>query len=362
MCKVADIIRIGKAGVIDGFLQEKRKNREKNKNIKTFTGKPLDLSFPGDDIQFVLQMTAAKAKVKIIVDPGINRRITCEFFQVPWDMALDVILEAYDLARFRLGNLIRIGRRDFIAAMREREKGLLSLIRSLLRLDPNQVNVADARGKTLLFFAAQNGFSRLAAFLISRGALVNARDKWNFTPLHEAKNRETADVLINAGAKLNARSNKGLTPLRAAVYSMRLGVAGLLAGKGARSDIFMDAAMGRLEKIKQAVQRNRKIAGGIDADGWTPLHHAASAGQYETAVFLIEKGADLNAGSNKGDTPLHLAVSRGKKKVAKLLIMNRADVNRKNKYGSTPLGIAKSNGHKKIIKLLEKYGGNISIF
>jgi ankyrin repeat protein/tetratricopeptide (TPR) repeat protein len=357
MCRVADIIRIGKTGVIEEFLQEKGKSDGKNKNIKTFTGNPLDLSFPGDDIQFVLQMTAAKAKVKIIVDPGINHSITCEFFQVPWDMAIDVILEAHDLARFRLGNLMRIGRRDFIEAMREREKGLLSLIRSLLRLDPGQVNVTDARGKTLLFLAARNGFSRLAAFLISRGALVNARDKWNFTPLHETKNRETAEVLINAGAKLHARSNTGLTPLRAAVYSMRLDVAKLLAGKGARSNFFMDAAMGRLKQIKHVVQRNRRIVDTIDADGWTPLHHAASAGQFEAAAFLIENGADLNAGSNKGDAPLHLAVSRGKRKVVKLLIMNRAEVNSKNKYGSTPLSIAKSNGYKKIINILQKYGG-----
>jgi len=134
-------------------------------------------------------------------------------------------------------------------------------------------------------------------------------------------------------------------------------VAKLLAAKGARSDIFMDAAMGRLEKIKHVVQRNRRIVDTIDADGWTPLHHAASAGQFEAAAFLIENGADLNAGSNKGDTPLHLAVSRGKRKVVKLLIMNRAEMNSKNKYGSTPLSIAKSNGYKKIINILQKYGG-----
>ncbi|NIM14653.1 MAG: tetratricopeptide repeat protein [Candidatus Aminicenantes bacterium] len=358
MCKVADIIRIGKADVIEEFFQEKGKSEGKNKNIKTFTGNPLDFSFPGDDIQFVLQMIAAKAKLKIIVDPGINHSITCEFFQVPWDMAIDVMLEVHDLARFQLGNLLRIGRRDFIEAMREREQGLLSLVRSLLRLDRGQVNVADEKGKTLLSFAAQKGFSRLATFLISRGADVNAKDKWNFTPLHEAKNQETAEVLINAGANLHARSNTGLTPLRAAVYSMRLDVAKLLASKGARSNFFMDAAMGRLKQIKHVVQRNREIINTIDADGWTPLHHAASAGQFEVAAFLIEKGADLNASSNKGDTPLHIAVSRGGKKVVKLFIMNRANVNSKNKYGSTPLSIAKSNGYKKIINLLKKYGGH----
>jgi ankyrin repeat protein len=358
MCKVADIIRIGKTEIIEEFLQEKGKSEGKNKNIKKFSGKPLDLSFPGDDIQFVLQMIATKAKLKIIVDPGINHSITCEFFRVPWDMAIDVILDVHDLARFRLGNLMRIGRRDFIEAMRKREKGLLSLIRPLLRLDRGQVNVADAKGKTLLFFAAQNGYPRLAAFLISRGADVNARDKWNFTPLHEAKNKETAEVLINAGANLHARSNTGLKPLRAAVYSMRLDVAKLLAGKGARSNIFMDAAMGRLKQIKYVVQRNRNIVSAIDADGWTPLHHAAAAGQLEVATFLIEKGADLNASSNKGDTPLHLAVSRREKKVVKLFIMNRANVNSRNKYGSTPLSIAKSNGYEKIISLLQKYGGH----
>jgi ankyrin repeat protein len=262
-----------------------------------------------------------------------------------------------DLSGFRFNNLIRIGRKDVLEEMCKSEEGILEIFQSLLKLDLSQVNFKDKKRKTLLFFAAEKGFAKLAAFLLSKGAKVNARDKWNFTPLHEALNKEAAEVLINSGAFLNVKSNSGLTPLQSAVYGLRLDVARLLVSKGATSNIFLDTAIGRFERIQQRVQRNLKIVNNTGVGGWTLLHHAAVAGQYEIADFLISKNANINAETIKGETPLHLAVSRGREKIVKLLILNGADVNLRNKYGNTPLQIAKTNEDREVIKLLQKYGG-----
>jgi ankyrin repeat protein/Tfp pilus assembly protein PilF len=353
--RIENTFIIGKGQLIEKFL--KKKAALGGKDTNTFSGKPLNLSFFGADINFVLREMAAKAKLKIIVDPGINHSITCEISQSPWDMALDLLLEMNDLSSFRFNNLIRIGRKGVLEEMCKSEEGILEIFQSLLELDLSQVDFKDKNKKTLLFFAAEKGYAKLAAFLLSKGAKVNARDKWNFIPLHEALNKETAEVLIKNGAFLNVKSNSGLTPLQTAVYGLRLDVARLLVSKGATSNIYLDAAMGRFEQIQQRVQRNLKIVNNAGIDGWTLLHHAAVAGQYEIADFLISKNANINAETIKGETPLHLAVSRGRKKIVKLLILKGANVNVRNKYGSTPLHIAKTNEDQESIKLLEKYGG-----
>lgn len=353
--RIENTFIIGKDRLIEKFL--KKKAALAGKDINTFSGKPLDLSFFGADIHFVLQEMAAKTALRIIVDPGINHSITCEISQLPWDMALDVLLEMNDLSGFRFNNLIRIGRKDVLERMCKSEEGILEIFQSLLKLDFSQVDFKDKKRKTLLFFAAEKGFAKLAAFLLSKGAKVNTRDKWNFTPLHEALNKEAAEVLINKGAFLNVKSNSGLTPLQSAVYGLRLDLARFLVSKGAASNIFLDAAIGRFEQVQQQVQKNLKIVNNAGVGGWTLLHHASAAGQYEIADFLISKNANINAETIKGETPLHLAVSRGREKIVKLLILNGANVNVRNKYGNTPLHIAKTNGDRETIKLLQKYGG-----
>ena len=37
----------------------------------------------------------------------------------------------------------------------------------------------------------------------------------------------------------------------------------------------------------------------IDANGWTPLHHAANIGDFEATGILIENGAKVNSYSNQ---------------------------------------------------------------
>lgn len=56
--------------------------------------------------------------------------------------------------------------------------------------------------------------------LIDSGADVNARDDSDYTPLHFAATRDSAEVvrlLLDSGAEVDAVNNKGETPLRCAV-------------------------------------------------------------------------------------------------------------------------------------------------
>ena len=67
--------------------------------------------------------------------------------------------------------------------------------------------------------------------------------------------------------------------------------------------------------------------------GITPLHGAAGHGHAETAIALVEIGADVNARSESGITPLHEAAVHGHAETAMALIERGADVNAGDEVG-----------------------------
>ncbi len=155
----------------------------------------------------------------------------------------------------------------------------------------------------LLKCALDSDKKDVAELLITKGADVNARDKYGWVPLHMARSKEIAELLVAGGADVNAKDKQGETPLHRASSKE---VAEVLIAKGA--DV------------------NAR-----DKSGRVPLHMARSK---ETAEVLIAEGADVNAKDNKGKTPLHMARS---KETAEVLIAKGADVNAKDNEGQTIL-------------------------
>uniref|UniRef100_A0A6N2LBP7 Amino acid transporter transmembrane domain-containing protein n=1 Tax=Salix viminalis TaxID=40686 RepID=A0A6N2LBP7_SALVM len=99
-----------------------------------------------------------------------------------------------------------------------------------------------------------------------------------------------------------------------------------------------------------------------DWKGETPLHYSISTDRYQTAVHLLENGADPNAATDEGLTPLHYAAKSGLKKLLLLLIMKGAKVDAKANSG-TPLQWAASHGQKKAVEiLLDKHADPNMVF
>lgn len=69
---------------------------------------------------------------------------------------------------------------------------------------------------------------------------------------------------------------------------------------------------------------------------WTPLHHAAHAGNVEIIELLLEAGAEVDALALNGGTPLMRAIQSSRPSCVEVLIKAGANVNVVNKTGVSP--------------------------
>ncbi len=99
------------------------------------------------------------------------------------------------------------------------------------------------------------------------------------------------------------------------------------------------------------------------------LHVAAEMGNTDAVAAMLDRGIDVDAGSDIGATALSYAASRGQNEAVALLLEHGADVNARNRVGQTALGLAVlannfarhrdylAAGHDAVIRLLEDAGG-----
>lgn len=74
--------------------------------------------------------------------------------------------------------------------------------------------------------------------------------------------------------------------------------------------------------------------------------------------LLIERGAEVDAPSNKGETALQHAVLHDHVEIVRLLIEKKADPNRADNKGYTALALARRKGNAEILQILEAEDGN----
>ncbi|RPI55853.1 MAG: hypothetical protein EHM55_06600 [Acidobacteria bacterium] len=191
-----------------------------------------------------------------------------------------------------------------------------ALVDRLLTAGANP-NTAIATGETPVMTCASAGSADAVRLLVARGADVNAREPvQNQTALMWAAAEGHPDVvrlLIEHRADLQARTKKGFTALHFAAREGDIESARLLLAAGV--DVNIQSQPEVAEKRGSAGEPGYRAgpsrSGGPSYEasvsaGSTPLLVATVRAQVPLALFLIEQGADPNAGA-AGFTPLHWA-------------------------------------------------------
>lgn len=88
-----------------------------------------------------------------------------------------------------------------------------------------------------------------------------------------------------------------------------------------------------------------------NANGVTPLHHAAYGGSHSCLTELLSQGANVNAVTADKGTPLHYGAIRGNHRCLQILLTHGANVNAQDKDGMTALHFAASEDYRYSLSL-----------
>jgi ankyrin repeat protein len=163
---------------------------------------------------------------------------------------------------------------------------------------------------------------------------------------------------------IGAKADDGSSAVLVALYHRQLKVAEFLRTKGAVLSIYDAAAAGDRDRVEQLLAEDPRLIGFMSHDGWTPLHLAAFFGHPEVVDFLLEHGADMHVVSKNASSvmPLHSALANRQTETAILLIERGADIEaRQTSYEYTPLHYAAANGLESIVQRLLNLGAKTTV-
>lgn len=141
---------------------------------KEYSGTRVTFNFQDIPVRSVLQLIADVSDLNIVVADNVGGNLTLRLTNVPWDQALDIILDARNLDKRENGNVIWIAPTADIAA---REQELLQALQDRRELEPLQtamivVNYASAVDLQTLIQEASSGVDSEQGLLSTRGSVT----------------------------------------------------------------------------------------------------------------------------------------------------------------------------------------------
>lgn len=84
-----------------------------------YSGKPVTFNFQDVPVRTVLQLIADESNLNIVAADTVQGNVTLRLINVPWDQALDLLLQAKQLDKRRSGNVIWVAPQKEIAAFEQ---------------------------------------------------------------------------------------------------------------------------------------------------------------------------------------------------------------------------------------------------
>lgn len=220
-------------------------------------------------------------------------------------------------------------------------------VRAAFLLDRGaDINALNLMGLAPLHTAARERDSEMIAFLLERGADPNQLDRDGWTPLLHAAFRNhvpSIETLAKGGADLDKAAPSGATPLAIAIMEAKFFAANALMDAGAK----LDEPVGAEKLTPLMMVATQPLKSGRAA------RFNQGASSVDVARRLIEGGADVDARSTKGVTPLMIAATHNNPPLIGLLLQAGADPEVKTPGGQTALDIAKANQSDAAVLQLE---------
>jgi type IV pilus assembly protein PilQ len=162
------------------FVLEVRPARtEPNKLVAGpgYSGQRLSLNFQSIEIRSLLQIIADFSDFNVVTSDSVTGTVTLRLKDVPWDQALDIILQSKGLDKRRSGNVLLIAPKDELAAKEQVDLEAKKKIADLepMRTQAFQLNYtkADDVAKALLGTGTSGGGGASSRLLSMRGTVLS---------------------------------------------------------------------------------------------------------------------------------------------------------------------------------------------
>jgi len=282
-------------------------------------------------------------------------------------------LEAIAHGHEAIANLLEAAEQALLKSA-EYTKGVLAALGRIPVLGPllpsiQTIKIAevDKEGNSALALAARYGHKDMVLKLMgaasggaNTSATINTGSEIQSVEQGSGNdNDHVGDSLAKEWQKLPAASAmdieqqniNGMTPLSLAVANGRDDVAGFLLERGA---LVNHASHSRCTPLWlaasvpacQAAAKSHKNQDGASGNGEAMIN------------LLLDKGADVNQPSARGETPLHAAAAFGRLATVKALLQHKASIDAHDRFGLSALGHAAVNGHADLVRYLLDEGAS----
>jgi len=366
-----------------------------------YSGEKLSLNFQNIEIRSLLQVIADFTNFNVVTSDTVTGSVTLRLKDVPWDQALDIILQAKGLDRRKTGNVLLIAPKDELAAQdkqnleaRNTLQGLESVRTQDFKL--NYAKVADiAKG---LLGSGETGATKI---LSSRGSVISeVRTNQLFVTDIPSKLEQVASlirkldipvrqVLIEAriveatdtfGRSLGVKLGGGLAGTAGALtqgntnvtlgsYSASSGTTTNFVNLPASTLGVANAAASFAVSIFNAASNrflNLELSA-LEADGKGKIVSSPRVVTADQTKALIEQGTEFpyQTATSSGSTSLAFRKANLKLEVTPQItpegnIIMELDVNKDSRGETTAAGIAIDTKHIKTQVLVEN-GGTVVI-
>ena len=169
---------------------------------RNFTGRRIDLDLKDADIHNVLRLLADVGQVNVVTADNVQGSVTIKMRNVPWDQALDVVLQAKGLGMVRGGNMIRVApladlekERELQLARRAQEVKLAPVETRLIPVSYASAKEIQERARPLLSERGSLAVDDRTNVLIARDIAGNLNQ---IEELIRSLDTQTPQVLVEA--------------------------------------------------------------------------------------------------------------------------------------------------------------------
>jgi len=151
---------------------------DRKADLFPYSGEEIDLNFQNVELRSVLQIIAEVAEKNLVVGEEVGGNITLRLKNVPWDQALDIILQTNGLDKRIVGNVMLVGGAGQIAERERQELESQDQVKNLAPLLTEYLQIDFRRASEMKGYLEQ-------ANLITERGFVLADDQTNVLMVRE---------------------------------------------------------------------------------------------------------------------------------------------------------------------------------